>query len=703
MFRIGIDVGGTFTDFLVTDSSGESRIFKSPTVPRDPASGVFGGLEAAAKSYGLELRDFLGKVETIVHGTTITTNATLTGKGAKTGFITTQGFRDLLNMRRGLREDQFNCKSAPPPQLVPRHRIAPVRERVDCDGNVVVPLNEDDVRAAIARFRDEGVEAIAISFLWSFVNPAHERRAAEIVRAEMGDIYLSLSSEVLPQIRVYERNSTTVLNAYSGPPLARYLAALEGRLGDAGFAGVLLIMQSNGGVMSPQLTSRFAVNTLLSGPAAGPIAGVHYGRVHDVNNIITCDLGGTSFDVSLVRNGNPVVTTESSVGGYRVAVPMLDIHTVGAGGGSIAWVDDGGILRVGPQSAGADPGPACYGKGGENPTTTDADLILGYLDPDYFHGGQLTLDVEAAHRAIKTKVADPLGIDVVAAADGIYRITNAHMAAAIGVVSVQRGLDPREFALVVAGGAGPIHASPIAEELGIGTILVPRESSVFCAAGMLLSDLKHDYVRTYPVETARIDLGRANALCREIGDEATRTLLSEGIPGDRITLAFGADLRYVGQFNEVEVTAFGDGDIDEAAVARMVRAFHDRHDALFGYSMPESPVELINLRLTARGTTVKPKFRELPAGGTDTEHARKGARRAYVDGAFHTVGVYDGLKMMPGNRVSGPAIIEQPTTTIIVTFGYDVIVDRYGNYVLHARGKPYHVHATDLADKEAVQ
>lgn len=692
MFRVGIDVGGTFTDFLVTDQHGESRIFKSPTTPRDPTEGVFSGLRTAAESYDKSFATFLAEVETIVHGTTITTNATLTGKGAKTGFITTSGFRDILNMRRGLRENQYDSKSAPPPPLVPRHLIGAVAERINCDGEVLTPLNETEVRQWARKFKDEGVEAVAISFLWSFINPVHEKRAAEIVREEMGDAYISLSCEVLPQIRLYERHSTTVLNAYSGPPLSRYLGKLEDALAKAGFKGILLIMQSNGGVMSPQVTSRFAVNTLLSGPAAGPIAGIHYGKIHNVDNIIACDLGGTSFDVALVKNGTPVVTSEGSVGGYRVAVPMLDIHTIGAGGGSIAWVDDGGMLRVGPQSAGADPGPACYGNGGENPTTTDADLILGYLDPTYFHGGKLSLDVEAARRAIKTKVADPLGIDLITAADGIYRITNAHMGAAIGVVSVQRGLDPREFALIVAGGAGPIHASPIAEELGIDTILVPRESSVFCAAGMLLSDLKHDYVRTYPVDTAKIDFARAAKLCQEVGSQAVETLKSEGIPEERISLAFAADLRYVGQFNEVEVAAFPGGHVDAETVRRMIQAFHERHDSLFGYSMAEAPVELINLRLTARGTTIKPQFKEMKSGGKDATHARKGSRQAYFGGRFIDVDVYDGLKMAPGNCLSGPAIVEQPTTTIIVTAGYDLVCDRYGNYVLNAKGR-HHAHA----------
>ena len=346
MFRVGIDVGGTFTDFIVTDQSGESRVFKALTTPRDPTEGVFAGLKIAAENYGRNFSIFLSEVETIVHGTTITTNAALTGEGAKTGFITTKGFRDILNMRRGLREKQYDCKSAPPDPLVPRRLIGVVSERISSDGSVITPLDEQEVRSCAQMFMREAVEAVAISFLWSFVNSDHERRAGEVVREEMGDVYVSLSSEVLPQIRVYERHSTTVLNAYSGPPLAHYLANLDAALANAGFGGALLIMQSNGGVMSPQVASRFAVNTLLSGPAGGPVAGIHYGGLHGMDNIICCDLGGTSFDVSLVRNGTPAVTSEGSIGGYRLSVPMLDIHTIGAGGGSIAWVDEGGIYEL---------------------------------------------------------------------------------------------------------------------------------------------------------------------------------------------------------------------------------------------------------------------------------------------------------------------------------------------------------------------
>lgn len=383
-YRIGIDVGGTFTDFLLVNDLGESLVYKTPTTPKDPTEGVFTGLKLMAGDKDLSVVEFLSQVKIIVHGTTITTNATLTGEGAKTGFITTKGFRDCLNMRRGMREEQYNPKQSPPPPLVPRYLIQVVDERVNCEGHEVTPLNEDDVRRAIRFFKQEGVEAVAVSLLFSFFNPAHEQRIKEIITEEAPGLYVSLSSEVLPQVRVYERHSTTALNAYVGPPLSRYLTKLKGRLAQEGFGGTLLIMQSNGGVMAPEIAIRFASNTLLSGPASGPTAGVFYAESQSARDIITIDMGGTSFDVCLVKDKKPAFTEEGQVGGYRLASPIIDIHTIGAGGGSIAWVDPGGILCVGPKSAGSEPGPVCYGHGGTQPTVTDANLVLGYLAADFF-------------------------------------------------------------------------------------------------------------------------------------------------------------------------------------------------------------------------------------------------------------------------------------------------------------------------------
>jgi N-methylhydantoinase A len=685
-FRVGVDVGGTFTDFLVSGAGSAARVYKSSTTPENPAIGFFAGLEQAAKDYDLTLQQFLDNVETIVHGTTITTNAVLTSTGAKTGFLTTHGFRDVLNMRRGMKERQFE-KYAPPPPLVPRHLTHVARERINVEGKVLTPLEEQDVVAAAQAFKEAGVEAVAVSYLWSFRNPVHEERTREILERELPGVYVSVSTEILPQIRVYERHSTTALNAYSGPILTRYLTRLEKELKQRGYKGRLLIMQSNGGVMSPQVAQRFASNTLLSGPAGAPGAGVFYGSTHGFKNIITVDMGGTSFDVALVKDGRPGITTDGSIGEHRIASPILDIHTIGAGGGSIARVETGGLLAVGPASAGAQPGPACYGRGGLLPTVTDADFVLGYLDPQAFHGGQLRLDGAAAERAITENVAKPLGIDATRAADGIYQVINANMAAALGVVSVQRGYDPREFVLIVAGGAGPIHAGPIARELEIPLVLIPRESSVFCAAGMLISDLQHDYVRTYARDLDKVDPAEVSALFKEMTAAARSTLTQEGIEAKKVHIAYSVDLRYVGQFNEVEVPFEFSGKPDLKALDASVKRFHQQHDSLYGYSMGGAPVELINLRVTARGLTPKPKFPRSPKAKIPVARARLGTRPAWFDGKWVKTPVFDGLELQNGHQVKGPAIVQQPTTTIIVPADFDLKVDEFNNYLMYRKGE----------------
>lgn len=680
--RVGIDIGGTFTDLFVVEEDGSGRIYKSPTTPHDPSEGLLNGLTKAADAVGESLEEFLGGVSTIVHGTTIATNAVLTRQGAKTGFVTTRGFRDLLNMRRGIRDRQNDSKYAPPVPLVPRDLVATVRERIDVTGNELVELHEDDVRAAAQLFREQGVEAVAISYLWSFLNPSHEQRTAAILRDELPGVFVTMSHEVLPQIRAYERHSTTVLNAFVGPKLQNYLANIKRQLADRGFDGTLLIVQSNGGVMSPEIASEMAVNALMSGPAAAPEAALQYARRHGSQDVITVDMGGTSFDVALVRGGEPLLTSDSEIGGYRVALPMLDIHTVGAGGGSLVWVDSGGILRVGPQSATATPGPACYGRGGENPTTTDADLLMGYLNPDLFGDGAFTLDVEAARKAVEETVAGPLGLSVDEAVEGIYRVVNATMAEAVNAVSVKRGFDPREFTLVVAGGAGPIHAVPIAQELGISRIIVPRESSVFCAVGTLLTDLKHMYARTFVSEMPSLDLDKVSELYREMQNEAITTLRSENVASDAIELVFTADVRYVGQFDEIEVPLEFDGELTPAALKQLIADFEDKHEALNGYSMRGETTELINVRLTAFGRTTKPALTEDPSAGPDPSAAHKGTREALFSGSCIQVDVYDGLALQRDNRIVGPAIVEQPTTTVVLIEGYALTVDAQGTYVI---------------------
>ena len=530
--------------------------------------------------------------------------------------------------------------------------------------------------------------------MWSFRNPAHEKRTREILQQELPGIYVSLSTEILPQIRVYERHSTTVLNAYVGPVLTRYLSHLEQELAAQGFTGTLLIMQSNGGVMSPQVAQRFASNTLLSGPAGALPAGIFYGSSNHFSDLVTIDMGGTSFDIALIKNGTPIVTQDGSIGGHRLASPILDIHTIGAGGGSIASVDAGGLLAVGPASAGAQPGPACYGRGGELPTVTDADLVLGYLDVKSFEGGELEVDIAAAQAAIEKYVAKPLKMDLVAAAMGIYDFVNANMAAALSVVSVQRGYDPREFVLIVAGGAGPIHAVPIARELEIPLILVPRESSVFCAVGMLISGLQHDFVRTYARDIDQVQLEEVGRLYREMSEAAERTLAEEGISGDRVDIRFSADLHYIGQFHEVEVPAPAALSMSTAGLEEVVEAFHQRHDTLYGYAMRGTPVELINLRVTARDIAEKPNLKHGAVTNEPLEKVLLKRRPVCFDGKFVDTPVYDGLRLHAGDRVPGPAIIAQPTTTIVIPPDFELSCDDFDNYLIYPQDQ-------DLAELRA--
>jgi N-methylhydantoinase A len=686
-YKVGIDVGGTFTDFLLVDEKGNFNLFKTLSTPKDSSIGVNNGLQEMATFLGKTLTEFLGELELIVHGTTITTNAVLTRNGGKTAFVTTKGFRDVLNMRRGLRDRQYDGRYNPPPPIVKRRDIFTVEERVDYKGDVITPLNRDDVAAVISKIQSDGYEAVGVSTLFSFVNSENEELLGKMLREALPDKYVSLSSEILPQVRVYERNSTVALNAYVGPILSRYIEQAQKRLLDGGFKGNLLIMQSNGGVMSPEMSSRFAVNTLLSGPAGGPVAGLFFGGIHGLGNLITVDMGGTSFDACLIRNGQPSITIDGEIGGYRVALPTLYIETIGAGGGSIASVDAAGMLQVGPQSAGADPGPACYGKGGKEATVTDADLILGYLDPDYFHGGDMKLDKMAAAKAIEENVAKKLGVSVNEAAAGIYNMININMALGVSLVSVAKGYDPRSLALVVAGGAGPIHAAMIAKDQDIPLILVPRGSSVFCAAGMLMSDLKHDYVRTYAVEIEKCDRTKVGQICIELLKEATATLNTEGIPEGNIVAEFKADMRYLGQFNEVGVSLpmSSKGEVREQDISYLQEMFHARHDALYGYSMPGAPTELINIRLQAMGETAKPAFKPSPNQGPDASKALKNNRQVFFDNGFINTPVYDGLILRHGNVIFGPAIVEEPTTTIVVPPDYNLTCDPYDNYIVYSK------------------
>ncbi len=690
--RIGIDVGGTFTDFLVMEEGAGKRIHKVLSTPDDPSIAVIDGLAELAGERGLGLREFFQSVEAIVHGTTVTTNAVLTGKTARTGLVTTRGFRDALEMRRGIRERLYDNKYTAPRPLVPRTLRLPVTERATADGAIVTGLDLDDVDRAAEALRREQVEAIAVCFMHSYANAANEEAAARRLCALFPDAYLSVSSRVLPQVRFYERVSTTVLNAAVGPILRRYLDSLVRRLADAGYGGVLLVMQSNGGVGSPAQIADLAASTLLSGPAAAPVAGLATMAVHGENSFITMDMGGTSFDAALVRDGAPAITSHATIERMALALPTMDIVTIGAGGGSIGWIDGGGLLRMGPHSAGAKPGPACYGRGGALPTCSDANLLLGYLNPDYFAGGRIRLDLGAAERTVAEHIAKPLGLDTVAAAAGMYRVMNVNMASAIREISVQKGYDVREFPLICAGGAGAIHACMIARELGVARVLVPREASIFCAAGMLRSDLKHHFVRSHAV-ALDASLNNATVLAHldEMKQQGDMLLGDEGVAASQRRFSVAFDLRYAGQYHEVTVEV-PERAVRDGALDAIRHLFHQAHNRLYGYDLGESgtAVELVNIRLVATGLTPKPALSSEPPSGESAAAAQKGERPIFLpaQARFAPVPVFDGDRLRHGNRIAGPAVIEAVNTTIIAAEDFDLHVDAVGTCVLQARRVP---------------
>lgn len=693
-YKLGIDVGGTFTDFALMGGKGRSAAHKELSTPDDPSIAVMAGLGALAQAEGLSLDAFLRQVALIVHGTTVTTNAVLTGRTARTALLTTRGFRDTLQMRRGMREMMYDNRWHAPEPIVPRQLRLPITERVDATGRELLALEANDVELGIQTMREQGIEAVAICFLHAHASAAHEEAAARLIEQRMPQAYLSVSSRVLPQVRFYERTSTTVLNAGVGPILAHYLDRLDARLAQMQWRGALLIMQSNGGTAAPLSVRRLAASTLLSGPAAAPAAGLAWMAPVRKKSFITIDMGGTSFDAALVQDGEPAVTTSGHVNRFAMALPSMEINTIGAGGGSIAWIDEGGLLHMGPQSAGADPGPACYARGGTEPTCTDANLVLGYLSASYFAGGRLPLDETAARRAIEQRIATPLKLSLVEAAQGMRHVINVAMAAAIREISVQKGFDPREFPLVCAGGAGPLHGAAIAEELGIERVFVPRDSSVFCAAGMLHSNLKHDHVRSfarvlYPAgaDAAQVRSG-VRTLVREMRAQGRSALKAEGITAERQQLRHALDLRYAGQYHEVTVDVPTEL-LDRADWAAVAELFHSRHDRLYGYALREegTAVELLSLRVSAVGITDKPTLKRQARTASTARAALKGRRTAYLPGraASAPVPVYDGERLLHGHRFNGPALIESTNTTILVPPGWAAEIDALGSCVLSLR------------------
>jgi len=649
--RLGVDVGGTFTD-LVALSERELVTAKVPSTPRDQSEGVMNAIEAA------EIE--AASVGALAHGMTVATNALLERRGARTALVTTEGFRDVLEIARQNRASLYDLAMDRPPPLVPRDLRFTVKERMGPDGEIEA-LDEEGLEGAVEALKEADVQAVAVCLLFAFAHPEHERRVGAVLREALPGVHVSLSSEVLPEFREYERFSTTAADAYLGPKLAAYLRNLAGKAEEAGVPAPL-IMQSSGGVVPVEDAAADAAGCVLSGPAGGVVGAAHVGSLGGYGDLLTFDMGGTSTDVAPIIGGEAQTTTETVVAGVPIKLPMVDVHTVSAGGGSVAWADAGGALRVGPHSAGAEPGPAGYGKGGGEPTVTDANLSLGYLADGTRLGGEVVLDREPSERALSS-LGGQLGLNAEEAALGIVRVANAEMVRALRVISVERGLDPREFALLAFGGAGGMHACSLAEELGMKTVLVPRAGGVLSALGLAISDLRRDYVRPYLLPLDDVDAEAFEARYGEMEAAAAEDL--DGPEHRR-----RADLRYGGQSFELTV----DADAPEELETR----FHAAHEGRYGYRMEDEPVELVNLRLVATVAVEKPALDEPGPSG----EATAGRRAANFDGEWREVSVFDREKMGKGSEVEGPAIVEFREATCVVRPGWRGAVDGVGNLVL---------------------
>ncbi len=676
MRRIGIDIGGTFTDFYLVDGE-RIETFKLPSTPEDPARAALEGLRRLEGRFGIRFRS----LEVVAHGSTVATNAMIQRRGAGMALVATKGFRDVLELGRLTRppEALYNIQYEKPPELVPRHLIFEVDERLDCRGQVVRPLRGEEVARLAGRLRGAGVESVSVALLFSFQNPAHEQQIRNGLGRHLPGVPVYLSAEILPEIREFDRTSTTAISGYLGPLVVGYMERMLAEIRGPRF----YLMQSNGGLTTFEMVRVRPAPLISSGPAAGVVAAAALGEAAGETNIVSVDMGGTSCDVSLIRDGRAVVTTDKKVGKYPLRIPMIDIQSIGAGGGSIAWLDGAKALRVGPHSAGAEPGPACYGRGGEQPTVTDANLAIGLLNPENFAGGGIRLDRGRAERAIQLHAAATLGISVVEAAEGIRRIVNAGMAGAIRVVTVEKGYDPRDCVLMAFGGAGPVHAVDLAEELEIPRVIVPRYPGITCALGLVLADISHDYVRTLLADVEKLEPDALNRRFRELEDQGHRGLAADGVPAERQIMTRSADLRYVGQGYYLNVPVTG-GALDRRAADAFCEAFHAAHEATYGFRNPGEPVELANIRVTATGRMDKPAFRAHPDAGPSAAPARKGSREVYArdGGRFVPFAVCDRARLRAGNVVEGPAIVEQPDSTTVIPAGYRGRVDAYLNLLI---------------------
>jgi N-methylhydantoinase A len=684
-YRVGVDVGGTFTDVICVTPDGEIVLDKTPTTLDDQSTGVMSGLAQLAERFDLSLGDLCSRLDILVHGTTTADNTMIEMNGAATGLLVTEGHRDEIEFRR-CHKEQIWDPSAPGPLPIARRRARiPIPERIDFEGTVLRPLDEDAVRRGVRRLKALGVRSIAVMYLFSFVNPSHERRTREIILEEFPDVeHISLSHEVMPRGPEYERVSTTLVNAYVAPRIASYVGQLEEKLRRAGYGGPLLIMQSTGGVMPPEYVARRAVSLLASGPTGGVMGATVAADKAGIDQFVAVDMGGTSFDLCLVRDGQPEIKTDWNWRyRYYIGLPMVDVQSVGAGGGSIARVRQGALL-VGPESAGSAPGPVCYSRGGTAPTVTDADAVLGYLPTGTFAAGRMRLDVEAARDAIRTDIAEPLGMDVVEAAWGIERIVNANMANATRKVLAGHGADPRELSLIAYGGNGPVHAWAIAAELGIDRIVVPKAAPAFSALGVLVADYVVDVVRAYVTPLSQVDLERIRGLMSEVLDETRKELEPTGLADDGIERNLFAQMCYPGQNFDMSVPVPEGPDLGESGLLDLAERFHDQHQAQRGFCFRNQQPLLRGVRLVARGRTPKPERLAQRGTGDPAATSLIGTRPAYFGTEFVDTPVHSGPALAAGADIRGPALIEEPFTVVVVPPGTTARLDDLGNYMLQS-------------------
>ena len=678
--RIGIDVGGTFTDVIGIDGSGRITVRKTYTTPADPSEGVVGGIDKLLKAAEATAND----AAFVVHGTTIGTNALLTRNGVKTGLLTTAGFRDVLEIGRVQRpaEGLYDFNVDNPPPLVPRALRLEALERVGSKGDVVTPLDEDSVRRAAETFRQEQVRAVAVSFLFSFLNTAHERRAREILEKELPGVYISLSSDVCPEFREYERTSTVVISAYLAPIVESYVDRLVKRLAERYPATQLRLVQANGGAMRAAAAKGRAVHLVNSGPAGGATAAAFLGRLTGERKIVGVDMGGTSFDISIIDEGMAHVTTTAKFDGYPIKIAMDDVNVIGAGGGSIAWVDRGGALSVGPQSATAVPGPACYGRGGVEPTVTDANTALGRISPEYFLGGEIGLRKDLAEKAIREKICGPLKMSFEDAAFGIVRVVNANMAKGINSKTVQRGYDLREFTLVAFGGAGPLHAVEMAQDLGMKRVIIPPFPGAFSAFGLLVADTRHDFTRTVMKE--EIDPAWLGKTFQELEEKGVAELEADGIAKKDRKILWSADLRFEGQSYELNVPVERKPKPD---VKAMLAAFDRMHERIYAFKSVDEKTVLVNVRVTAIGVSPPITLPKPARGSKDAKTALKGKRKVYFGKKGWTdAGIYERAKLRAGDVLKGPAVVEEEISCTVLPPGLSLRMDGWGNLVVDLEG-----------------